>query len=80
MMQVAVFGAAGFIGRNLVTELIKRGYMVKCFDSVETKDFENFALTDISNFAIVEKALHGVAVLPKNLTRVSAGPRCRARP
>lgn len=58
-MQVAVFGAAGFIGRNLVTELITRGYIVKCFDSVETKDFENFALIDISNFAIVEKALHG---------------------
>lgn len=56
-MQVAVFGAAGFVGRNLVPELVKKGHDVKCFDVVKSKELEKLFVIDITNFSAVEKAL-----------------------
>lgn len=41
MKKVLVLGGAGFIGRNIVKELISRGYFVTSADIKESEDLEN---------------------------------------
>ncbi|MDD4994880.1 MAG: NAD-dependent epimerase/dehydratase family protein [Patescibacteria group bacterium] len=75
--KVLVTGGAGFIGHNLVKELISRGYAVKIIDNLSTGKKENlhpdaeFVFADITkldeikpHFTGVEGVFH-VAALPR---------------
>lgn len=71
-MKFLVTGGAGFIGSNIVEELLKRGYSVIVLDNFSTGKRENlkdFAKDieliegDIRSFHIVQKAVKGIDVI-----------------
>ncbi len=68
-MKVLVTGGAGFIGSNLVKELLRRGYEVRILDNLSTGRRENidefidnveFFEGDIRSYHIVHRAVDGV--------------------
>ena len=71
-MRYLVTGAAGFIGSNIVDELVRRGKQVRCIDNFATgrkqnvepfmKDVE-FIEGDIRNAGILQEVMRGVDVV-----------------
>ena len=54
MKKILVTGGAGFIGRNLISSLIKE-YKVICVDNFLTSDFSNIEeFNKSSNFELIE--------------------------
>lgn len=71
-MKFLVTGGAGFIGSNIVGELLKRNYEVKVLDNFSTGKRENLQKLgkdieliegDIRSYHIVKDAVHGVDVI-----------------
>lgn len=56
MSNVLVTGGAGFIGSNLVKELVKQGYQVSVIDNLITGKKENLALV-LSNIKFIEGSI-----------------------
>jgi nucleoside-diphosphate-sugar epimerase len=71
-MKILVTGGAGFIGSNLVEELLKKNHTIKVLDNFSTgsrnniegyrKDIEVIE-GDIRSYHIVQKAVHNVEVI-----------------
>ena len=70
--KVLVTGGAGFIGSNLVDELIRQGAKVTIIDDLSTGSRENldeiagdfdFVQGDINNSQLVNKAIEGVEIV-----------------
>ena len=63
-MKVLVTGGAGYIGSNMVYNLIDKGFKVEVIDNLSTGKKSQLPkniklhLTDIGNFDIVDKILH----------------------
>lgn len=71
-MKFLVSGGAGFIGSNIVDELLKRGYEVKVLDNFSTGKRENIKLFgkdieliegDIRSYHTVNQAIKGIDVV-----------------
>lgn len=71
-MRFLITGGAGFIGSNIVEELLKRGYDVRVLDNFATgkrenlKEFEKdieLIEGDIRSFHIVQQAVKGIDVI-----------------
>ncbi|MCE1189619.1 MAG: SDR family oxidoreductase [Ignavibacteria bacterium] len=71
-MRVLVTGGAGFIGSNIVEELLRRDYKVRVIDNLSTGRVENirefekeieFIEGDIRSYHIVEKTVQDVDVI-----------------
>ncbi len=76
-MKFLVTGGAGFIGSNIVEELLKRNYSVRVLDNFSTGKRENLLVPlgkdfakdieliegDIRSFHIVQKAVKGIDVI-----------------
>jgi UDP-glucose 4-epimerase len=61
-MEVTLFGAAGFVGRNLLDELADTGHTVRAFDVApleETPENATFSTLDITDHEAVEAAVEG---------------------
>ena len=71
-MKILVTGGAGFIGSNIVRELLRRNHTVAVFDNLSTGKRENLAEVmgeiefiegDIRSYHLVRKAVEGVEVI-----------------
>lgn len=69
-MKILVTGGAGFIGSNLVEELVRRGHEVVAFDNFYLGDKKNLegldvkvVTGDIRNAELVTKAANGVDII-----------------
>lgn len=64
LQNVLVTGGSGFVGANLVTELLERGHRVRSFDRVPSPLPQHERLEtlvgDITDAADVAKAVHGI--------------------
>ncbi len=56
--EVIITGGAGFIGANIVSELLKRGYQVHIFDNLSTGNIENLELNKVKFYNIDLKDRH----------------------
>lgn len=55
MKKILVTGGAGFIGSNLIGELLNRDYQVVCLDNLSTGAFKNIEdFCDYKNFEFIE--------------------------
>ena len=63
-MNILVTGGSGFIGTNLVTDLLKKGHEVSIYDkNISTPYPELSLVADIRNRDRLNKALHGIDVI-----------------
>ena len=90
MKNILVTGGAGFIGSNLVEELLKRGYHVRVLDNLSTGKKENvdifrdnpnyeFQLGDIRNLEDCLKACEGIDAI-SHQAALGSVPRSIANP
>jgi len=64
MSKVIVTGGAGFIGSNLVQELLKRGHQVSILDNLSTGRLSNIEfLLDDKNVAFVRGSVNNLALM-----------------
>lgn len=84
-MSILVTGGAGFIGSNLVEQLVKGGHAVRVLDDFSLGKMENLSAVkskvevisgDIRDFEVVKKASKGVDVI-FNQAAASASPMFR---
>jgi nucleoside-diphosphate-sugar epimerase len=73
MSRLAVTGGAGFIGSNLVEELLKQGHAVRVIDNFSTGRRENLApfLKDIE---LIEGDIRSLDVLRSAMSTSASAP------
>lgn len=86
MTKIAVTGGAGFIGSNLIRELVLRGHEVIAIDNLSTGDWRNLEGVDVDRIEatvldgrLVEKSIRGCTSLV-HLAALGSVPRSIADP
>jgi dTDP-L-rhamnose 4-epimerase len=82
-MRVLLTGGAGFIGRHVLRELIRRGHEVRVLDSLRPDvhaqgrtaplDDAEFVVADVRNAAAIDRALRGVQAVLHLAAKVGLG-------
>jgi nucleoside-diphosphate-sugar epimerase len=67
-MKILLTGAAGFIGKNIMTELLKKGHEVIIFDRLFGEDLSDQEILD-QNIEIVDQVVHLAAIADLNFAR-----------
>src|SRR4051812_2320752 len=62
-MKILVTGSAGYVGRPVCRELLRRGHQVRALDRVPTPGLGDAMVADVADQAPVREAVRGVDIV-----------------